>query len=221
VYRGKVQVHGLLDMVREPNGKSFSHLQYPSTLPAEVQRRMAEVSARVLTQVGFDNSCFNVEFMWDAAADKLWLIEVNTRMSQSHSELFMKVDGVSNHQIAISLALGRQPRFPHRQGHFATAAKFWINKYGDAQVTHVPSAEEIRALEMSTPGEPHIDIGVREGCRLSELPNQDAYRYVLGEAYLGGESEAEVLANYRRCVAGLHFGFTAASPADGSRDLSA
>jgi hypothetical protein len=219
VFNGEFHVHGMLDMIRDINGKSFARLQYPSALPATVQQRMIGISRKVLHQVGFDNSCFNAEFMWDAAQDKVWLIEVNTRMSQSHSELFLKVDGVSNHAIAIDLALGERPRFAHRQGPYRMAAKFWINKFGDADVTRVPSAREIRAAERSIPGDPRIDIAVQPGGRLSELVNQDPYRYVLGEAYLGGSCEEELLENYRQCIEQLPFGFT--DPPHGERRFSA
>lgn len=206
VLDGEVHVHGLFDMVRDKNGKSFSHLQYPSMLPEPVQARMIATAGKVLRQVGFDNGCFNVEYLWDEPSDRLWLVEVNTRISQSHSDLFYKVDGMSNHEIAISVALGRRPRFPHDKGRFKVAAKFWINKYGDARVTRAPSAAELRRVEREIDGA-HVEIDVEEGMLLSELPNQDAYRYVLGEAYLGGDSEEDLLRNYRRCRAMLPFEF--------------
>lgn len=78
-------------------------------------------------------------------------------------------------------------------------------------MTHVPSAQEVRTVERATLGQPHIDIAVWEGCRLSQLRNQDAYRYVLGKAYVGGSCEDEVLARYRRCVEGLQFAFSDAA----------
>jgi biotin carboxylase len=206
VRNGKVHVHGLFDMVREPNGKSFSHLQYPSQLPERVQQQMVDIAEKILHQVGFDNGCFNVEYLWDEDKDKLWVVEVNTRISQSHSDMFIKVNGMSNHEIAISVALGHEPHFPEDKGRFNIAAKFWINKYGDAEVTRVPTQEEIRAIERQIPGA-HIELAVHEGMRLSELPHQDAYRYVLGEAHLGGQSEEDLMQNYQHCLDALHFEF--------------
>jgi hypothetical protein len=44
---------------------------------------------------------FDVEFLRDEPTDSLKIIEVNTRISQSHSDLFATVDRVSNHQIDV------------------------------------------------------------------------------------------------------------------------
>lgn len=207
VQNGETHVHGLFDMVRDRNGKSFSHLRYPSHMPEHVQQRAIDIAGKILKQVGFDNGCFNVEYLWDQAHERLWVVEVNTRMSQSHSDLFLKVDGMSNHEIAISVALGHPPHFPHDKGRFNTAAKFWLNKFEDARVTRVPDEDKLRDIERRIPGA-HIELAVEEGMRLSELPNQDAYRYVLGEAYLGGNSEEDLMRNYQRCWDALDFGFT-------------
>ncbi|MBF6371336.1 hypothetical protein IU469_37430, partial [Nocardia puris] len=83
---------------------------------------------------------------------KLWLIEVNTRISQSHSELFVKVDGTTNHTVAIDIALGREPRMPHRKGEFAVAAQCFVPRYEDGIVTRVPGPAEIEALRERFPG---------------------------------------------------------------------
>lgn len=203
---GEFHVHGLFDMVRDKNGKSFSHLQYPSQLPEPVQQRMVAKAEKILRQVGFDNGCFNVEYLWDEATDKLWLVEVNTRISQSHSDLFYKVDGMSNHEIAISVSLGKKPQFPQNKGRFNIAAKFWINKFEDARVVRVPTTSELADLERAIPGA-HVELEVEEGMWLSELTHQDAYRYVLAEAYLGGRSEPDLMRNYQRCLQMLPFEF--------------
>lgn len=109
MFRGEYRVHGVFDMHKDEAGTSFSRLDYPaSTVPERVQQRMIDLTERYLRQVGYDNGCFNSEFMWDEANDQLWLIEINTRISQSHSDLFAKVDGSSNHEVAIDIALGRR-----------------------------------------------------------------------------------------------------------------
>lgn len=113
MFRGKYNVHGVFDMHKDEAGTSFSRLDYPaSSVPDEVQQRMIDLTERYLRRVGYDNGCFNSEFMWDREQDQLWLIEVNTRISQSHSDLFAKVDGSSNHEVAIDIALGVTPRMP-------------------------------------------------------------------------------------------------------------
>ncbi|HXF01493.1 MAG TPA: ATP-grasp domain-containing protein, partial [Arthrobacter sp.] len=85
MFRGKYNAHGVFDMHKDAAGTSFERLDYPAnSVPETVQQRMIELAERYLRHVGFDNGCFNAEFMWDQAEDRLWLIEVNTRISQSH-----------------------------------------------------------------------------------------------------------------------------------------
>ncbi|WP_280485743.1 ATP-grasp domain-containing protein [Nocardia cyriacigeorgica] len=207
MFQGEYAVHGVFDMRKDAAGHSFVHLDYPArTVPSEVQQQMIDVTERYLRHIGFDNGCFNSEFMWEADTGQLWLIEINTRISQSHSDLFVKVDGTSNHSVAIDVALGRRPHLPHRQGEFAVAAQCLVPRYDDGVVTRVPTASEIAALCERFPATVvHIDVNV--GDRLSELPNQDAYRYRLATLYIGANDHAELEQRYQDCLEALRFEF--------------
>ncbi|WP_107658537.1 ATP-grasp domain-containing protein [Nocardia suismassiliense] len=207
MFRGDFQVHGVFDMRKDATDHSFAHLDYPArTVPEAVQRQMIEVTERYLRHVGYDNGCFNSEFMWDADTGKLWLIEVNTRISQSHSDLFAKVDGVSNHAVAIDVALGRRPEMPHAKGEYAVAAQCMVPHYEDGVVTRVPGEAEIEALRGRFPGTVvHIEVAV--GDRLSELPNQDPYRYKLATLYIGAADHTALEQRYRECLEALPFEF--------------
>ena len=213
MFRGEYRVHGVFDMHKDEAGTSFSRLDYPaSTVPEHVQQRMIDLTERYLRQVGYDNGCFNSEFMWDEANDQLWLIEINTRISQSHSDLFAKVDGSSNHEVAIDIALGEPPRMPHREGDFAVASQAMIFHDEDAIVTRIPTAEDKAEIERRFPGTV-LTLMVGEGDRLSELPGQDSYRFVLGKLYLGANSTEQMLENYAAITAELPFEF-APAPTD-------
>lgn len=207
MFQGEYAVHGVFDMRKDAAGHSFVHLDYPArTVPSEVQQQMVDVTERYLRHIGFDNGCFNSEFMWEADTGQLWLIEINTRISQSHSDLFVKVDGTSNHSVAIDVALGRRPHLPHRQGEFAVAAQCLVPRYDDGVVTRVPTESEIAALCERFPATVvHIDVNV--GDRLSELPNQDAYRYRLATLYIGANDHAELEQRYQDCLEALRFEF--------------
>ncbi|MDV7351699.1 ATP-grasp domain-containing protein [Rhodococcus oxybenzonivorans] len=207
MFNGEFSVHGVFDMHKDATGHSFDRLDYPaSTVPLEVQQRMIDITERYLRHVGFDNGCFNSEFMWDEKEDKLWLIEVNTRISQSHSDLFAKVDGMSNHEVAIDIALGTPPRMQRRHGTFGVAAKCIIPHYEDGIVTRVPSNEDIARVQKAVP-ETKVLIDVRPGDRLADLPNQDAYRYVLGTMYIGADDIAQLEKHVDRALAELPFEF--------------
>lgn len=204
---GEYRVHGVFDMRKDATGHSFAHLDYPArTVPASVRDTMIEVTERYLRHVGYDNGCFNSEFMWDADTGKLWLIEVNTRISQSHSDLFVKVDGTSNHAVAIDVALGRTPEMPHRKGRFAVAAQCMVPGYEDGVVTRVPDESQIEALRRRFP-DTVVTIDVAAGERLSELPNQDPYRYKLATLYLGAADHDELEQRYQDCLEALPFEF--------------
>ncbi len=206
-YQGKVVSTGIIDSIRYPQVISFYRYQYPSKLPARVQRQMESITERIITHVGYDNSSFNIEYFWDEMVDKIWLLEINTRISQSHSYIFEKVDGVSNQQLTIDLALGRKPDMPRREGSFPMAAKFFHRLFqGDAKVSRVPTAEEIAELEAKLPGT-RILPQVKPGMWLSELPEQDSYSYAVAYVYMGSKNQSTLLRNYDRVIKKLEFGF--------------
>ncbi|MHB0777459.1 ATP-grasp domain-containing protein [Halomonas sp. WWR20] len=206
VFQGKFNVHGVFDQPSDATGKVYDRLEYPSGLPEHVQKRMIDVSERFIKHIGFDNGCFNAEFMWDEESDQLWLIEFNTRISQSHSEMFILVDGMSNHEVAIDVALGVEPSMPYRQGRFDVSAKCIIPHYEDGVVTRVPSQQELEALYERFPGS-KVRLDVEPGTRLSELPNQDKVSYHLGEIFLGADTHEQIREQYQAYLDALRFEF--------------
>ena len=197
-WNGEVVCYGVIDSLREgPQGSSFSRYQYPSTLPEPVIERMAKLCQRVIRHIGYDNAPFNIEFYWEEESNRIWLLEINTRISKSHAPLFQMVDGCYHHQVNLDLALGRHPEFPHRQGPYRCAAKFMLRHYGDAIVTRVPSESELDAVREQEP-DASIEILVEAGMRLSSLRYQDSYSYEVAVLFLGGEDEQDLEARYHR-----------------------
>ena len=206
-FQGEVTCTGIIDSVRYPQVISFFRYQYPSKLPVRVRRRMEKISERIMKHVGYDNSSFNIEYFWDEIVDRIWLLEINTRISQSHSLLFEKVDGVSNQQLSIDLALGRRPDMPRRQGDSPLAAKFFHRLFqGNARVARVPTPEEIAELEAKLPGT-RILPQIKPGMWLSELPEQDSYSYAIAYVYLGAKNQSNLLSKYDRVIKNLKFRF--------------
>ncbi|SFU67837.1 ATP-grasp domain-containing protein [Halomonas korlensis] len=207
VHNGQVVSYGIVDSLRYPQVLSFFHYRYPSGLPDPIQDKMVELTDTVMRHIGYDNAAFNVEYFWDEVQDRIWLLEINTRISQSHCDLFEKVDGVSNQQVTIDLGLGHRPDMPSRQGDFPMAAKFFYRVFfSDAVVTRIPSPEEVAELESAFPGTV-IAIQVEVGQQLSTLPEQDSYSYALAYIWMGAEDSDTLLANYERLVAQLQFEF--------------
>ncbi len=206
VYQGKAQTYGVIDIILEPGRSSFAHYQYPSTFPQHIQQTMSDVSCAIMSHVGYDNAPFNIEFFYDEERNRLLLLEINTRISQSHSSLFQKVDGTSNFSLMLALALGQCPPDLAGQGTFDCAGKFFLRKYEDALVTSVPGDAEIWRVREHFP-EAVVKISAQEGIRLSQLPSQETYSFQLGEVVLGAQSEAELLDKYHQCKEMLPFQF--------------
>jgi len=204
-YRGEFNVHGVFDQPKDEGEEMWDRLEYPSSMPERIQRQMIDASRRFLEHIGYDNGCFNAEFMWDEEHDQLWLVEVNTRISQSHSEMFVMVDGMSNHEVAIDIALGQRPSMANRQGPYAVAAKCLIpHERKDGIVKRIPSLEELDALRERFPGT-KVRLAVEPGTRLSELANQDSFAYHIGSLYLGADSHEQIKERYHACLEALHF----------------
>lgn len=204
-YNGEVTCFGIVDSIRYSQVLSFFRYEYPSRLPDHIQEQIYEISERVIKHVGYDNSAFNIEYFWDETLDKLWLLEINTRISQSHSDIFEKVDGVSNQQVPVDLSLGQKPRMLHREGKFPVAGKFFHRVFhGDARVTRVPTAKEIEAIQKKFP-DAWILPQVREGMYLSELLEQDSYSYALAHIYLGAQDRETLLNDYNTILSSLRF----------------
>lgn len=208
VHRGEPRVYGVVDSVRSPNRSSFSRYQYPSTLPSRLKRLMTDVATKVVSQAGLDDSPFNMEFFVDRRRGHVWLLEINPRISQSHCELFDRVDGQSHHRVMLDVAQGRRPAPPHRQGRDRWAAKFFVRAWSDAMVTRVPDAERLAEIEERAGGA-NIHLAVSEGDRLSDLADQEAYSYELGTVYLGADSPAGLRQRHDQVVAMLDLGLEA------------
>lgn len=140
-----------------------------------------------------------MDFFYDETHDCIWLLEINPRISQSHGDVFHKVDGSNHFAVMIDLALGQKPQFPHRQGEFVCAAKCFLRTHEDAVVKRVPSDEQIERVKERFPGT-LVNIHVKEGIRLSEMPNQESYSYELGYLFVGAQNEHELLEKYRQCL---------------------
>ena len=212
-YNGKPYVHGVIDCVKDARRWSFTRYEYPSVWPQQVQQRMIDASKRLMAHLGYDNGAWGVEFFWHEDTDELALIEINPRISQSHSDQFIKVEGASNHEVLVDVALNREPDFCHDRGKYKSAAKFLLRKYNDTKVIRVPSARKIARVQRDFE-DAVVKVLVTEGMALSELPNQDSYSYEIANIYLGAQSQEELVHKYRQVSHALDFEFADGKPVE-------
>lgn len=204
--QGEIHIYGAVDSLREGKANSsFSRYQYPADLPEEVIANATKTTHAILREAGYDNAPFNVEYFWDPNSGALHLLEINPRISKSHSPLFKMVDGMTHNKIAIDLSMGRKPRFPHRKGKDAIAGKFMFRSYEtDGLLLRVPNEKEIADLKRILP-DAEIKVLVGPDTRLSQMPYQDSYSHELAEIFLGGNSEEMIEDAYARCIDSLEF----------------
>lgn len=195
VFEGAVRIHGTLDMVRQ--NETFLGYEHPSELPREVLDRAQLGSMAFIDHVGFDNGVFNAEYFWNPDTDRLTMVEVNPRMSQSHSYLWDMVDGCSDHEIAIDIALGRPPRVHPRAGDYAKAAKMFVRTFEPGRVSRVPSEEDIARVKREFSGV-EVQVHIEPGQDLRELVDQDAYSFALASLFIPADSHDQLLERYER-----------------------
>ncbi len=196
-FQGDIDMHGIIDSHRFPSSSSFSHYQYPSELPEGVHRRMRRAAKAIMSHVGFENSAFNIEFFWDKKSDDIKLLEINPRISQSHADLFHKVDGVSNHRIALAVNIGKHPDLPFREGPYEVAGKFFVRHFTNGIVRSAPGEEEVAEVREEIP-DTYVELLAEKGQELEDLDYQDSYSYKLAIIYLGGDSREDLQRKFKK-----------------------
>ncbi len=205
VQNGEVHVVGIVDSLRDATRPSvLLRYEYPTSLPDEVQERMLAITRRFLARIGYDDAPFNIEYFLDEENDRIWLLEINARISRSHAAIFQLVDGAPHFQVMVDVALGIPPRMPHREGRYPFAAKQMLRVFEDGWVRRVPSDEEIRRVEKVFPGT-LVHLNVHEGMCLSELMHQDSFSWELGVLFTGAESREALTERIEECRRMLPF----------------
>lgn len=208
VYNGEVVPYGTVDSIRYPQVLSFFYYLYPSTLPKRVLDTMNEITRTIMSHIGYDNAAFNIEYYWDEVSNRIWLLEINTRIAQSHCDLFEMVDGVSHQQVTIDLGLGRRPDMPEREGPEKVAAEFFYRVFfNDARITRAPSRAEIEVAAEQVAGT-RIVSHVAKNSLLSALPEQDAYSFAVASVWMGASTQSKLLWNYEQVMKKLNYEFS-------------
>ncbi|MFC6655264.1 acetyl-CoA carboxylase biotin carboxylase subunit family protein [Roseibium salinum] len=206
VHQGETVVYGAIETLRTgQHMSSLSSYHYPAELPDDVIEDARVIVDKVLKRIGFDSDVFNAELFLDPISNTLRLLEINPRISKSHSPLFHMVDGASNHRQAIQAALGERPKLPEGKGKDEMAAKFMVRSHeADGIVRRVPSDTEVNELRKLLP-DLMVQVLIKEGARLSDLSDQDSYSYELMDIFLGGNNTEMIRDAYERCRDSLGF----------------
>lgn len=205
VQHGRATVMGIVDSVMYPGTISFERFEYPSRLSASVQERMSAIAVRTMEGSRLDHACFNVEMFYDEEHDRIWIIEINPRMSYQFGDLYERVDGTNTYEIQLALATGRTPRWQKGQGNNRAASSFVLRRFTDAIPTRVPSADDIARVQERFP-RTEVRILCTVGERLG-AQDQDvgSFRYAI--INMGALTKEQLHADYAAVKTLLPFEF--------------
>lgn len=195
VFDGELRPLGIVESVMYPGTQAFARFVYPCAIPAAGQARAIEAARRFLAAVGFTHGLFNMEFFYDAASDRLSVIEFNPRMAAQFSDLYLRVDGIDLHRVNLELAWGRDPALlPRAQPTAGVAASFVYRAFSPEEVAAMPSRARQAAFHAAFPDALLFRFPKPRGSMTRDFKWLGSYRY--GIAHFGGRDEAEL---YRHC----------------------
>ena len=191
VHGGRVTTIGVTDSIKYPGTFSFESFEYPSALPRERLDELSDISARVLTALGFEGGFFNVEFFVpeDGPAQ---IIEANGRIASQFAPLVQAVHGRSTYDALFRLALGEDPAWGPCEPD-GVAVSYVLRVFEDALVAAVPDPD------------PAVELLVRPGLYLSEQGVNDSHSYRLAILYGVGETRDEAVTRCRERARALNF----------------
>ncbi len=152
VFGGRAHALGVVDAVMYPGTQSFMRWEYPSRLAAGIQQRALAVAQKFLAAIGFTHGLFNMEFFFDAATDRLAVIEFNPRLASQFSDLYRRVQGVDAHAMSLALALGQDPaEVPRSEPSAGVAASLVYRSFSPTWVPPMPTPRQAAALARQFP----------------------------------------------------------------------
>jgi ATP-grasp domain-containing protein len=193
---GSVEVLGIVDSTLHPNG-SFARFDYPSALPERVRDRMAQVARRVIAALGLEQTLWNIEMMYDAADDRVSIVEVNPRICGQFADLYQKVDGTNSYEIALALCTGSRPRVTPGRGRYPAAASFPLRVFEPSRVVAAPDDTDTGLAEALF-AETLVWSECCAGDELSNFGGEDGSSQRYAVINLGGADCADLA---RRCAA--------------------
>ena len=205
VHNGKVKIMGVVDSIMYPGTNAFQRFEYPSSLPADVQQKMGDITARVVQAFGLDRSLFNVEFFYNPANGDVKIIEMNPRMAYQFADLYEKIDGFNPYDILLDLSLGNAPSDTYRQGSYNHAASFILRAFPGSKLMTAPNAAEVESVRHQH-GDARVWVYIKKGASLArEYKWLGSYRYAV--LNLGAPTSADLHQRYHQVRSQLPFVF--------------
>lgn len=144
----------------------------PAMIPREIARSMGEVAVRAAKAVGYVGAG-TVEFIYDAAVDKYYFMEMNTRLQVEHpvTEEAVRVAGEPLDLVRLQLLVAMGHRLPFSQSDITTfghaiEARVYAESPRDGFLPgsgHLAFVEEPDAYTLPGEAKVRVDTGFRSG----------------------------------------------------------
>jgi Carbamoyl-phosphate synthase L chain, ATP binding domain len=196
-FKGNIKPLGVVDSIMYPGTQAFMRFDYPSKLSQTIQDRALNVATKFLNAIGYTHGLFNMEFFYDAVADKLTVIEFNPRMASQFADLYLRVDGIDLYAMALALAHGRDPWLLPRIAATAQAATSAVYRVFDSAqptlqqtIPPMPSDAQLLDLQQQFPDHLLLTFPKTGGSTARDFKWLGSYRY--GILHLGGQSDVDL-----------------------------
>ena len=191
VWQGQATAIGVVDSIMYPGTQAFMRFDYPSRLPAAVQARALAVAGRFFQAIGFDHGLFNMEFFYDAASDRLTVIEFNPRLASQLADLYARVDGSDLYAMALCLAHGQDPaRAPRLQSSAGAASSFVFRHFSPSTAAVMPPPAVERQFADQFPDGLLLCFPKSGGSLARDYKWLGSHRYAV--MHLGGRDPADL-----------------------------
>ncbi len=185
VFKGQVHEIGIVQAVMYPGTEAFMRFDYDGALAPRVHEQAMDAARKFLCAVGFSDGMFNMEFFYDAANGKLTVIEFNPRMAPQFSDLYLRVEGIDLHHMALEMAWGRDPGLLPRTVPTAGAASSFVYRIFDAKTpVAMPASGAREAFARAFPDGLLLEFPKPSGSMKRDFKWLGSYRYAI--IHLGG-----------------------------------
>ena len=207
---GEVFSFGVTRAVFHPRTNSFSHHEFPCNIPAELEKKVKNILARLIPALGLDNSFFNVEMRLDEETRTFKIIEVNSRIAFQFAKTIEAVTGFDPLHLLCDLAVGEQPdQRPRAERTHAACCNFELHAFDDAFILETPTRSAYEEIRLKYPGVRVRNL-IHENVNLSDFKhNPQSYRYCVLD--VPGDNREEIMKKYEDVVVRLGYKFGAPS----------
>ncbi len=207
IFNNLVNFLGITKSIFLPNKISFTRFDYPFKFPETIENKIEEISKKLVLNIGLNNTLFNIEFVVDQKTEKIFIIEINSRLSSQFAYLIESVKGYNPFKIMCDISVGTKPKLKLKSGgnRYNFCSSCVLRVKNDKKVLRIPSEKEIANLEKKYK-DIKINLLVQKGKHLSDY-EQDLKTFRYSIIDIPGNSIQEIKKKLIKIKRELNFKF--------------